>query len=152
MIKEIFATRGIRGFFDGLMSTLARGMPGYFFFFGAYESSRTILTPEGKTKNDLGPFTTAFCGGLGGISYWLSVFPADVVKSRVQINPTSEFAKKSFVAALLSIARNEGIGNLYSGLAPTLIRTFIASGTLFVTVEWTRKALYRLTGNYSLDE
>lgn len=147
MVKEILATRGVRGFFDGLVSTFAREMPGYFFFFGAYEFSRTILTPQGKTKDDLGPFKTAFCGGLGGVSFWISVFPADVVKSRVQINPTSELAKKSFFSALLSIARTEGIGNLYSGLRPTIVRSFFATGALFVAVEWTRKTLHSLTGS-----
>jgi solute carrier family 25 ornithine transporter 2/15 len=144
MCKEIMATRGIRGFFDGLVSTFAREMPGYFCFFGAYEFSRTILTPEGKTKDDLGPLTTAFCGGLGGVSFWISVFPADVIKSRVQINSSSELAKKGFFAALVSVAREEGISNLYSGLKPTIIRSFFATGALFVAVEWTRKALHRV--------
>jgi solute carrier family 25 ornithine transporter 2/15 len=146
MVKEIWSTRGFRGFFDGLVSTFAREMPGYFCFFGAYEFSRTLLTPPGKTKNDLGPLTTAFCGGLGGVSFWISVFPADVIKSRVQINPTSALAQKGFFSALISVAKEEGIANLYSGLKPTIIRSFFATGALFVAVEWTRKGLNNLAG------
>lgn len=33
---------------------MAREMPGYFFFFGGYEVTRHFLTPEGKTKDEIG--------------------------------------------------------------------------------------------------
>jgi len=57
-------------------------MPGYFFFFGTYELSRQLMTPKNKTKDDIGILKTAICGGLGGVSLWCAIFPADVVKSR----------------------------------------------------------------------
>lgn len=66
------------------------------------------MTPKGKKKEDLSPIQTALCGGLGGVSFWVSVFPADVIKSRVQISPQSTLAKKSFFSALFFIARTEG--------------------------------------------
>ncbi|KAF6778143.1 hypothetical protein AHF37_02429 [Paragonimus kellicotti] len=47
---------------------------------------------------------------------------------------------------LVRVARHEGIGALYRGLGPTLLRTFPASGALFVAVEWTRKV-----GHWLLD-
>ena len=31
-----------------------REVPGYFFFFGGYEISRYMLTPAGKSKDDIG--------------------------------------------------------------------------------------------------
>jgi len=40
--------------FRGLGSTIAREMPGYFFFFGGYEATRGLLTPAGKTKDEIG--------------------------------------------------------------------------------------------------
>jgi solute carrier family 25 ornithine transporter 2/15 len=52
--KEILQVEGIRGMFKGLTSTMAREMPGYFFFFGGYEITRHLLTPEGKTKDEIG--------------------------------------------------------------------------------------------------
>ena len=36
-----------------------------------------------------------------------------------------------------------GVGALYAGLPPTLIRTFIASGALFVTVEYSKRYMHR---------
>ena len=69
LVGQIWKESGIRGFYHGLVSTFAREMPGYFFFFGAYEFSRSLLTPKNKTKNDLGPIQTAVCGGIGGVSF-----------------------------------------------------------------------------------
>ena len=40
--------------FQGLSSTWLREMPGYFCFFGGYEVSKMLLTPKGKSKDDLG--------------------------------------------------------------------------------------------------
>lgn len=34
---HIIRTEGVTGLFRGLIPTLAREMPGYFFFFGGYE-------------------------------------------------------------------------------------------------------------------
>ncbi len=86
-------------------------MPGYFFFFGAYEFSRSFFIDKQENKNDIGIMKTALCGGLGGMSFWLSVFPADVIKSRVQIDPNGPIAKMNFVNAIMHIARKEGKNN-----------------------------------------
>lgn len=144
LCKEIYQQSGIRGFYHGLVSTFAREMPGYFFFFGTYEFTRSLLTPKNKTKDDIGLLKTALCGGLGGASLWIAIFPADVVKSRIQIDSSSALAKGSFLGALKTILKNEGIGKLYSGLGPTVIRSFFATGALFVTVEETKKFFNKL--------
>ena len=51
--KDILKTDGFFGLFRGLVPTLVREMPGYFFFFGGYETSRAFFTPKGKTKDDI---------------------------------------------------------------------------------------------------
>ena len=54
LTKEILQQEGIRGLFKGLTATFMREVPGYFFFFGGYEISRYMLTPAGKSKDDIG--------------------------------------------------------------------------------------------------
>jgi len=139
LVKDIYKHSGVRGFYHGLVSTFAREMPGYFFFFGTYELTRSMMTPKNKTKDDIGIFKTAICGGLGGVSLWVAIFPADVVKSRIQIDSQSALAKGGFFNALKTIFKNEGIAKLYSGLGPTIVRSFFATGALFVTVEESKK-------------
>lgn len=53
LTKQIVRENGLRGLFRGLVPTFMREMPGYFFFFGGYEFSRTLLTPPGTKKEDL---------------------------------------------------------------------------------------------------
>lgn len=50
---QILRQEGIGGLFHGLKPTFMREMPGYFFFFFAYEFTRELLTPEGiKMRNN----------------------------------------------------------------------------------------------------
>ncbi|KAK6172479.1 hypothetical protein SNE40_016118 [Patella caerulea] len=140
LTKEILVNEGIQGMYKGLTSTFVREMPGYFFFFGGYEITKLLLTPKGGNKDDIGVIRTIVCGGVGGMALWVAIFPADVVKSRIQVQSTSSVAP-SFTSAILKIFRTEGIGALYKGLGPTLVRTFPATGALFLAYETTKKYL-----------
>uniref|UniRef100_A0A0M3HWZ3 Mitochondrial ornithine transporter 1 n=1 Tax=Ascaris lumbricoides TaxID=6252 RepID=A0A0M3HWZ3_ASCLU len=137
--RAMYRKQGIRSFFVGMTPTLAREVPGYFCFFGAYEVCRYYLAPIGKTKDEIGVLRTAISGGVGGMALWAAVFPADVVKSRMQVTGSGRFSHM-----FVSILKNEGIRALYKGLAPTLLRTCIASGCLFVSYEYSKKLLTSL--------
>merc|ERR1712107_19259 len=55
---QILRQDGVPGLFRGLTATFTREMPGYFFFFMAYEATRHVLTPAGKTKDEIGALRT----------------------------------------------------------------------------------------------
>lgn len=48
-----------------------------------------------------------------------------------------------FFKTLMTIARTEGIRALYSGLTPTMVRTFPANGALFLGYEASRKFMMK---------
>ncbi|KOX69691.1 Mitochondrial ornithine transporter 1 [Melipona quadrifasciata] len=137
LTREILKEQGIRGLFTGLSSTIAREMPGYFFFFGGYEVTREFLRKPDESRNDIGWQKTMVAGAVGGSVLWLVIFPADVVKSRIQVKNL----KTPALVVMKDIIRNEGISSLYNGLKPTLIRTVPATATLFVTYEYTKKIM-----------
>ncbi|KAF5308262.1 hypothetical protein FQR65_LT06255 [Abscondita terminalis] len=134
LVKEIFKYEGIPGFFKGFVPTLVREMPGYFFFFGGYEGTRELLRSGNQRKEDIGLVKTMVAGGVGGMVFWSITYPIDVAKSRIQVNSSNEY----LVPLLINIGRREGIGALYNGLFPTLIRTIPATAALFVTYEYTK--------------
>lgn len=138
---QIIREDGFLGLFRGMTSTLVREVPGYFFFFGGYELSRYFLTPEGKTVDDLGAVRLTFCGGIAGVSLWIAIFPADVIKSRIQILTQGSDKVPGFFETMFRIVRNEGPRALYKGLGPTLVRCFPACGALFVAYEGTQELL-----------
>lgn len=53
MVKTVLRKDGPLGFYHGLSSTLLREVPGYFFFFGGYELSRSFFA-SGRSKDELG--------------------------------------------------------------------------------------------------
>ncbi|XKL67771.1 hypothetical protein PGB90_003262 [Kerria lacca] len=142
VIKDIIRNEGVFGLFQGLQSTIVREMPGYFVFFGAYESTRTFLTPVGKTKNENGSLVTIVAGAVSGIALWSVIYPIDAVKSRIQAS--KEKYSPELWKYILKICKQEGFLILYSGLSPTLIRTIPASAAMFLCYEWTKKILYNI--------
>ncbi|KAK7097389.1 mitochondrial ornithine transporter 1-like [Littorina saxatilis] len=139
LTRDILRNEGIRGLYKGLTSTFMREMPGYFFFFGGYEISRVLLTPPGKKKDEIGALRTIVCGGIGGVALWTAIFPADVCKSRIQIQAVEGQKTPTFIATITKIFKTEGIRVLYKGLGPTIVRTFPATGALFLAYEMTKK-------------
>jgi len=137
LTSQILRSEGIRGLFHGLSPTFAREMPGYFCFFFAYEFTREMLTPEGSTKDQLGPVSTIVSGGVAGVTLWTVIFPADVIKSRQQVAGVSA----PLIRTAIDIYKTEGILALYNGLTPTLIRTFPATGALFFAYEYSKKLM-----------
>lgn len=138
---QIIREDGFLGLFRGMTPTLAREVPGYFFFFGGYELFRHLLTPKGKTADEIGPLRLIFCGGMAGVSLWVAVFPADVIKSRIQILTHGSDKVPGFFETMFQIIRSEGPRALYKGLGPTLVRCFPACGALFVAYEGTQQLL-----------
>ncbi len=49
------------------------------------------------------------CGGLGGVTLWVAVFPTDVIKSRIQVSTDPEaYRHLSYVGVLTKIVREDG--------------------------------------------
>lgn len=143
LTSQILKEQGIRGLFSGLTSTIAREMPGYFFFFGGYEITRELLAKPNESRDDIGWQKTMIAGAVGGTVLWLVIFPADVVKSRIQVKNL----KAPVLLITRDIVKNEGFGSLYNGLKPTLIRTIPATATLFVTYEYTKRFMHNYFEN-----
>ena len=85
LTRNILKSEGVSGLFRGLTATFTREMPGYFFFFFAYEYTRELLRDPGQSKDDIGVVKTVISGGMAGVTLWTLIFPADVVKSRLQV-------------------------------------------------------------------
>nr|XP_045233204.1 mitochondrial ornithine transporter 1 isoform X2 [Macaca fascicularis] len=146
VIKSILRKDGPLGFYHGLSSTLLREVPGYFFFFGGYELSRSFFA-SGRSKDELGPVPLMLSGGVGGICLWLAVYPVDCIKSRIQVLSMSG-KQAGFMRTFINVVKNEGITALYSGLKPTMIRAFPANGALFLAYEYSRKLMMNQLETY----
>eukprot|EP00698_Gefionella_okellyi_P018352 TRINITY_DN5493_c0_g1_i2.p2 TRINITY_DN5493_c0_g1~~TRINITY_DN5493_c0_g1_i2.p2 ORF type:complete len:318 (+),score=68.18 TRINITY_DN5493_c0_g1_i2:35-955(+) len=141
--RKIFVKDGVKGLMRGFWPTFARDVPGSMSYFGAYEFVRRMFVPEGGTLNDVHPLALLFAGGMGGMANWMTIFPVDVVKSRVQTSSSDQY--KGMVDCFQKIVAKEGYGALFRGLAPCLVRAFPANAACFAAYELTMRVLNKVS-------
>lgn len=86
---QIIHQDGFPGLFRGMVPTLIREVPGYFFFFGGYELSRYLLTPKGKTVDEIGEYLSLSCIYLSVTNIFTSMCVKFLVDRVTVINWTS---------------------------------------------------------------
>jgi len=80
----------------------------------------------------LSPFWTgAICSNMA----WLTIWPLDVVKSRIQ---SGNYGDKGIVALLKDVFKS---GAIFRGVLPGLMRSTFANGCSMVVYQWTYKHL-----------
>lgn len=133
VIRRTIKADGIRGMYSGLSCTLMREIPGNFAWFGTYESMISFMTPKGSSRHDLPIPAHMVAGAAAGISYWTAFFPADVIKSKIQTDPSLQ--KESFIKVMKLIFRTQGIRGLYAGWGVTCALTAPSHAVIFAMYE-----------------
>ncbi|CAF4313251.1 unnamed protein product [Rotaria magnacalcarata] len=137
--KQLYREGGIRSIYRGTALTLMRDVPASGVYFASYEYLKRVLTPEGKSPSDLSAWKTLFAGGMAGIANWAVAIPPDVLKSRFQTAPSGKYS--GIADVLRELIRTEGIGSLYKGIVPVMLRAFPANAACFLGYELTVKFL-----------
>ncbi|KAE9613310.1 putative mitochondrial carrier domain-containing protein [Lupinus albus] len=131
---------GVKGLFKGLAPTMAREIPGNAAMFGVYESLKQYLA-GGPDTSGLGRGSLIVAGGLAGASFWVMVYPTDVVKSVIQVDDYKSPKFSGSIDALRKIRATEGFKGLYKGFGPAMARSVPANAACFLAYEMTRSAL-----------
>ncbi|KAF2195437.1 mitochondrial carrier [Zopfia rhizophila CBS 207.26] len=162
--RDAWKHEGVRGLYYGGGITSIRDAVGYGFYFWSYEWSKQALSTSNDTDRQTA-MKVLLCGGLAGIVTWASIFPLDVVKTRVQTqllrSPTLSEAgeqrglpqnESEMYAALkrkrlssLEIARqayqSEGAGVFFRGLGVCSVRAFVVNAVQWAVYEWMMRLL-----------
>lgn len=109
--------------------------------FWSYEYCKRLMASPGDEDSNSAALKVLFCGGLAGIVTWASVFPLDVIKTRMQANTIEAYAegrtllesqtnKRELGAFKLAreVYRIEGLKAFYRGLGVCSLRAFIVNG------------------------
>lgn len=131
---------GARGLFKGLVPTLAREVPGNAIMFGVYETIKQYLA-GGSDTSSLGRGSLMLAGGLAGGSFWMIVYPTDVVKSVIQVDDYKNPKYNGSINAFRKILASEGVKGLYKGFGPAMVRSVPANSACFLAYEVTRSSL-----------
>ncbi|KAL6254168.1 hypothetical protein P5V15_014793 [Pogonomyrmex californicus] len=128
-LRNIYKQEGCRGVFKGLGITFLREGPSYGVYFATYE----MLTKTSPGEVSMPQVLLA--GGLAGTASWVTTYPIDVIKSRIQAESSNRYS--GIVDCLKKSVRAEGYGCLYRGLNSTILRAFPTNAATFVVVTWT---------------
>ncbi|KIJ67416.1 hypothetical protein HYDPIDRAFT_25870 [Hydnomerulius pinastri MD-312] len=145
--REMWREWGFKhGIMRGYWVTVAREIPAYAGFYAAFEFSKRQF--QSRYGQQVPVWALLASGSTGGIAYWLSCYPLDVIKSRIQLRPTPPTSRPwtYMNAELRAVVAEGGIAGLFRGLSPSLIRSIPAAGSTFAAFELTREFLRESTG------
>lgn len=129
VIRQTIKKEGVLAMYSGMEATFWRHFWWNGGYFGSIFQIRSLL-PKAETKS--GELTNNFISGaIGGAVGTALNTPFDVIKSRIQMQGTGEWT----YPALLKTAREEGIGALYKGFTPKVLRLAPGGGVLLLVVE-----------------
>ncbi|WVN85377.1 uncharacterized protein L203_100522 [Cryptococcus depauperatus CBS 7841] len=129
VVKYVLNKSGPLGLYQGMESTFWRHWWWNGGYFGSIFAVKGLL-PKATTKKQefINNLTAGTVGGFVGTSINT---PFDVVKSRIQLHGTGEWA----YPALIKVAKQEGMAGLYKGFAPKVLRLAPGGGVLLLVVE-----------------
>ena len=134
--REIFTSSGINGFFRGGGITAARDAIGYGFYFWSYEVLKRNLAEKQVHEN----VNVLISGGIAGMVTWLSIYPLDVIKTRVQGQVVGAGGRwKSTRAIAAEMFRGPGGGWLgsvfWGGIGVCMLRAAIVNAVQWAVYE-----------------
>jgi solute carrier family 25 carnitine/acylcarnitine transporter 20/29 len=115
-------------------------------YFGIYaylkQALGRIWIPNGQNRRKLSSYDYMVAGSLSGLSYWLAVYPVDVVKSRMHAAPSKIY--NGTFQGIHQIWKQEGSRALFFGMQTTILRSLFTSGVMFMCYEKTLEFLKRI--------
>jgi len=144
VVSDTLKTKGIRGFYVGYGTTVAREIPFSFIQFPIYERMKATWADwQGRPTN---PIQGAMCGSAAGAIAGGLTTPLDVAKTRIMLDKPAEGAEpkyKGTVSTLRLIAAEEGPLALYKGVVPRVTWITIGGFIFFGAYETATSVLWK---------
>lgn len=137
MLKKTISTHPVRNLYKGTVITAIRDIPSHGIYFAVFEASKELL---GSSRNNVSASIVWASGGLAGALSWLSVYPFDVIKSRVQASKTGEY--KGWIDCAIQSWKMDGPSVFVRGLNATLGRAVLVNAAIFTAYEASHKAMF----------
>ncbi|XP_016109950.1 mitochondrial basic amino acids transporter [Sinocyclocheilus grahami] len=116
-----------------MVTTVIRETPGFGIYFLAYDTLTRALGCDADADYIIPKLLLA--GGMSGMASWISTYPVDVIKSRLQADGVGGANRyDGIVDCVRQSWRREGWRTFTRGLTSTLLRAFPVNATTFATV------------------
>ncbi|KAJ3170360.1 Mitochondrial carrier protein ymc2 [Geranomyces variabilis] len=144
--RKVSAQHGVSALYKGQCVTLVREFIGYGSYFATYEwLMQRAMKNEGKKRSEIEMWKQCLYGATSGYALWLSVYPIDSIKSKLQTDGFD--AKTRRYNGMVDCARKtlaqEGAAGLYRGFWACMARAAPVNAATFVAYEATMNLLGR---------
>ncbi|CAO4378502.1 unnamed protein product [Caenorhabditis nigoni] len=116
--KEIMETKGLKGFYQGYGSTVAREIPFSIIQFPIWEALKRKVA-ENKESGRCSPLEGAACGSVAGCIAAGLTTPLDVAKTRIMLTKTGP--APGILSTLKEVYTTGGMCGFYSGVVPRVM-------------------------------
>jgi solute carrier family 25 carnitine/acylcarnitine transporter 20/29 len=137
-MQKIFRNYRIKGVFKGVVPTLYRDSIGYGVYFALHSTLMNWLCP-GQTRREYSIAKIGAAGSIAGMCLWASVFPFDVVKTKIQTDSLERPQYKGIVDCFKKTYHSNGLPGFFRGFVPCMLRAIPVNGVVFMLYE----VLYR---------
>ncbi|KAJ3013686.1 Mitochondrial carrier protein ymc2 [Thoreauomyces humboldtii] len=144
--RKVSSQHGASALYKGQGVTLVREFIGYGCYFATYEwLIQRCMRVEGKRRNEIPMWKQCLYGATSGYALWLSVYPIDVVKSKLQTDgfTTSTQAYRGALDCAKKTFAKEGYAGFYRGFGACMARAAPVNAATFVAYEATMNLLGR---------
>lgn len=131
---------GMIGFFRGMIPTFLREVFGNAAYFGSYQGMKQLFS-RGSHGSPLSMGSLLLAGGVAGAIFWAFVYPADVIKSMIQVDDYQHPKYTGTLDAFRKVFKEQGLRGFYCGFGPAMIRSFVANAVCFLVYELVRRGL-----------
>lgn len=137
--RKILGQYGIKGLYQGLVSTIVRNVPCFGMFFWGSEMGYRLLNdplnhePVSMTRSFFGGLIGGMCAGFG---FWGIFYPLETVKTRLQSDHLEESRRvyKSYLDCVHKTYAQGGMQAFYKGWLPANVRAVVVNGAIFCGV------------------
>jgi solute carrier family 25 carnitine/acylcarnitine transporter 20/29 len=143
-VRKLSAHQGVlKGVYRGTAVTYLREAQAYGVWFTTFEYLMNAdAVRNGIQRDQISTLKVAMYGGLAGEMLWISSYPFDVVKSKMQCDGFGDKMQyKSMRDCFAQTYRAKGLRGFWRGVGPTLLRAMPVSAGTFATVEVTMRMI-----------
>jgi len=136
--RSVIQQGGMSACFQGWCPTALRETIGCAVFLGSFDIMKCkVAEAQGVAVVDLPFWAICVTSGIGGLLYWTSVYPVDVVKSAIQSDSISlaDRKYKNGWDATRKLYAEGGLRRFGKGYLPCIIRAAPANVALLATVD-----------------
>lgn len=137
VFQDIMKTDGWTGLFRGNLINVIRVAPSKAIELLAYDTVNKHLSAKPGEQQKVPIPPSLIAGACAGVSSTMLTYPLELVKTRLTIQRD---VYNGIVDAFVKILREEGVSELYRGLAPSLIGVIPYAATNYCAYDTLRKA------------